>query len=423
LRFEDVLTAPIISLNGGAGRVTECTFQSSGAADHHSRHLVRADSEDNRIDHNEFVDCLSKCTGVWGARLRNRIDHNAFRALRRFGQEEVEAIQIGQSSHYVPTYTLIEHNLFDHANGTGEIVSIKTSGATVRYNTFIDSRGALTLRAGNGSRAEGNVFIRCQDGIRVYGSDHVILNNVMIDSEQRGIFLNSPDSNHEPPNRCLVAHNTIVGASEAGIRIGFRDGTPPRDIHVVNNLITSDRGRMLQIERASDHVIERNLLWATGSGTVGFSGSEAIEEDPLLGVEAEAVWLTASSPAIDRALALDDVAVDRLGVERPVGPASDLGAQEYGGSIPASDGGMPAPDAEVDPGMAPSLSAGMPAETDAGVAQDHDAEMNHPALEDLKAEPMSMQDGCVASPRSDPTDFRLLASLLVLLLGVRRACH
>jgi poly(beta-D-mannuronate) lyase len=122
LRVEHVSVAPIIALRGGNGRVTDCHFVSSGAAENHSRHLVRAESNDNRVDHNEFTDCLSKCGGIWGAPRRNRFDHNVFRDLRRFGQEEVEALQIGQTNPEVVTHTVVEHNLFDRASGTAEIV-------------------------------------------------------------------------------------------------------------------------------------------------------------------------------------------------------------------------------------------------------------------------------------------------------------
>ncbi|OHA85535.1 MAG: hypothetical protein A2591_03985 [Candidatus Yonathbacteria bacterium RIFOXYD1_FULL_52_36] len=372
LAFKGVLIAPIIDFRGGNGRITTSSFISSGAATSHSSHVVRVQSSDNRVDNNYFEDCLSKCAGIWdpsSGTLRNRFDHNTFKNLRRFGQEEVEAIQIGQQGSQtgnstVVTNTVIENNLFDNASGTAEIVSIKSSGVIVRYNTFLNSIGQLTLRSGQGNRVEGNNIIGSRNGISVSGPDHVIINNLIVNSEQSGIRLNglstSGGNGHVAADNTLVANNTIVGFSENGIVINPSDSTPPTGISVLNNLITGSSGTLLSvsIENSVDHTIRKNLLWISGSAKVGYSGTEAILKDPLIKGTGAALTISSNSPAVDGALAVSQVSLDRHTTKRPSGAAPDIGSDEYvsGTTTPAPTATLTASPLSVTTGNSTTLT-------------------------------------------------------------------
>ena len=58
----------------------------------------------------------------------------------------------------VNNFTLVENNVFDKCNGEVEIISVKSGSNTLKGNTFIESRGTLTLRHGNGNKILENVF-------------------------------------------------------------------------------------------------------------------------------------------------------------------------------------------------------------------------------------------------------------------------
>ncbi len=54
--------------------------------------------------------------------------------------------------------TIVENNVFDRCDGEVEIISNKSNGNIYRGNLFLRSRGALTLRHGDDTLVEGNVF-------------------------------------------------------------------------------------------------------------------------------------------------------------------------------------------------------------------------------------------------------------------------
>ncbi len=122
-------------------------------------------SHHNRIDHNIFRDkqTLGNFITIDGGDVvsqHDRIDHNYFYNIGPRAENEKEAIRVGWSElSLTDGYTVIEYNLFERCDGDPEIVSIKSSKDTVRYNTFRASQGSLTLRHGNGSVVYGNFFL------------------------------------------------------------------------------------------------------------------------------------------------------------------------------------------------------------------------------------------------------------------------
>ena len=79
----------------------------------------------------------------------------------------------------------VEHNYFDRCSGEVEIISNKSGGNTYRNNTFYSSRGTLTLRHGNGTTVEGNLFdgngAPYTGGVRVINAQQTIKNNYFKD--------------------------------------------------------------------------------------------------------------------------------------------------------------------------------------------------------------------------------------------------
>ena len=100
-----------------------------------------------------------------------------------FGSNGGETLRIG-TSHFSLTNsnTLVENNFFDRCSGEVEIVSNKSGANTYRGNTFYESRGTLTLRHGNGTLVENNLFqgngAPYTGGVRVINAQQTIRNNM-----------------------------------------------------------------------------------------------------------------------------------------------------------------------------------------------------------------------------------------------------
>jgi hypothetical protein len=289
-------------------------------------------SHNNRIDHNIFQnkDHLGHYITVDGTNglvqsQYDRIDHNYFRNNGPRATNEQESIRVGWSEMSESSgYTTVEYNLFEDCDGDPEIVSVKSCDNTIRHNTFMSSYGTLSLRHGNRNRIEGNYFygngkaIGTSDtgstlytgGIRIYGTDHVIINNYMeglngtkwdapitltqgdaIDGESSAL------SKHFRAERVTIAYNTLVN-NDHGIEIGFDNndkyGKDLKDITIANNLITGSVNSLVEIvDSANDQgdiiTWANNLFYPTGTATMlsgasstSFDNSEAISENPNL---------------------------------------------------------------------------------------------------------------------------------------------
>ena len=358
-------------------------------------------SDHNRIDHNRFEDKaeLGNFITIDGSAPPNalssqydRIDHNHFLRTGPRATNEKEAVRIGWSAMSLSSgFTTLEQNLFEACDGDPEIVSVKTSDATVRYNTFRRSQGTLSVRHGNRTRVEGNVFQgEGRDGtggIRFYGDDHVLVNNVM--TGLRGTRFDAPiavtngDADYSPsttdltkhfrPRRALIAHNTLVGNAH-GIEIGYTGSgynRPPRQIRFENNVVQGDTGDLVHVfTTPQSTTYTGNLMWPTGSASLGISASadQITVADPRLAVGAEPWLLTATSPAIDAASG-SSVVLDVQGQTRA---QPDAGADEYAPGQPvrfapltAADVGPDAPEAggptASAPAPAPSASVALSA--------------------------------------------------------------
>lgn len=98
----------------------------------------------------------------------------------------LEAIRMGDSdSSSLSGSTIIEHNLFYRANGDAEAVSLKSNDNIVRFNTFVETKGALSVRIGHRNIVEGNYLLGNSvygtGGIRINGTDNLILGNHLQD--------------------------------------------------------------------------------------------------------------------------------------------------------------------------------------------------------------------------------------------------
>ena len=222
--------------------------------------------KNNRFDHNHLVGKRNK--GVTMAVRLNtkesqennhRIDNNYFGPRPILGSNGGETLRIGTSHHSrTDSFTVVENNYFDRADGELEIISNKSGKNEFRNNTFYESRGTLTMRHGNNNLVENNVFFGNgadhTGGIRVINAGQTIRNNYMEGLKGTrfgGAFVvmngvpNGPINRYDPVINANIVHNSLIDSDNIQLGAGSdeeRSG-PPKDSVMANNLIVNSDGR------------------------------------------------------------------------------------------------------------------------------------------------------------------------------------
>ncbi len=313
-------TSSPIDLQGDYCRVTECAIVDFNPVTREERYQwVTVRGTGNRVDHCYFrgQDHSGVTLTVNVARGRPNdalIDHNYFAGKPELGANGGETIRIGTS--HVSVYdsrTTVEHNLFEHCDGEGEIISNKSCANVYRRNTFVECAGELTLRHGDRCLVEGNVFL-CNDyrgsrGVRVVGRDHRVIGNYIFDPDRYGIALqagivDTSLGGYTQVRRALIAHNTIIAPHGDCIRLVSEETEgmlPAIDSVFANNILLGpERPIFYRAPNPDDFEWQANIAWG---GELGIEQREGIAwTDPLL-VECEDGLLRPAleSPAIDAA--------------------------------------------------------------------------------------------------------------------------
>ena len=286
-------------------------------------------SYSNKVDHNVFknkstLGNIIKIDGTADLYVsqHDTIAYNYFKNVGPRANNEMETIRVGYSAMSESDgYCYIGHNLFEECDGDPEVISIKCNKNTIAHNTFRRCAGTLCLRHGSGSLVEGNFFLgegyteaavdsfeysggNGSGGIRIYGSDHVIVNNYFEgltgtrwdapitltqgDAEEGGGL-----TDHWRIERAIIANNTLINNAH-GIEIGYdKSGDydkPARDVVIAYNILQSDTGSLVTIMNAADNMTWiDNLVYTTSDAIIGdgdaftdFVSSEASVSDPAL---------------------------------------------------------------------------------------------------------------------------------------------
>ncbi|MFF5129284.1 chondroitinase-B domain-containing protein [Streptomyces syringium] len=273
------------------------------------------------------------------------------------GDNGGEAVRLGDSARaLLSAGAIVEYNLFEKCDGDPEAISVKTSDNTIQYNTLRNSRGGIVLRHGNSSTVQGNYLLGGTEGVRVYGNDHLVVNNYLGGLSGRALVIGSGTvRDHHPGeskgerrgndacDRALIVHNTLVG--NKGTLSGEGRDHAPQDVVIADNLLVGSAGSLVAMGKSTRFTWQGNILWgAAADGTIPSGGYRRV--DPLLRQESDGVFrLSAGSPAIGAAtLKSASVAEDIDG--HPRGSARDVGADQYATSAPvrrplvAADVGM-----------------------------------------------------------------------------------
>jgi hypothetical protein len=346
-RLKAVFTGGTLQLRGAAHVVVE-GFAFTGAVAHitDSNHCrlsrckisvvggnwvtVDGNSDSNRIDRCEMGPKNSDGNMIrpTGLSTRTRIDRNYLHDFSGGGngRETLRLGCCGATFDNHESFNLVEHNLFSNCSGEPEIISVKTSAAIIRYNTFRGSTGNVTLRAGKRSSVYGNHNFG--SGIRIYDDDQKVYNNYVEGSPGPAIIVGSgqPPGNAQV-RRAFIVHNTLIGTGAL-----FGHGRRPQgdlDTTFANNIIRADGPAISFATPSINPRYQGNLVFG---GPVGVTAPpEAFRvADPQLQPGAGAQAPAPGSPAIDGATEIFPFVMEDI--EGQPRDRPDLGADELSGA-------------------------------------------------------------------------------------------
>jgi hypothetical protein len=310
-------------------RITRSRFRLGGG----TWVTINGTSDSNRFDHNEMgpLNAQGHFLNPTGLSRRTRIDHNHLHDFAPCGGNGCEAISLGccgAAADAHETFNVVEHNLLVNCDGESEMIGMKSSSNTIRFNTIRTSRGQISFRAGKKNTAHSNYILGGgkpgTQGIRLLDEDHLVYNNY-VDVVGFPLRMQHGDVPGFPPiRRARVVHNTFV-VNGAAIELGGTNhSVAPAESTFANNLIL---GSGPLINERADIALAGNIAFATG-GAVGVDKpADQIEViDPQL-TRVGDIWRpTAAGPATDAASgSFPFVTHDIDGQPRP---RPDVGAHE-----------------------------------------------------------------------------------------------
>ncbi|WP_328323516.1 polysaccharide lyase 6 family protein [Kribbella sp. NBC_00382] len=347
-------------------RLTRNDFQLASTVGH----SVVVRGNDVKIDRNVFHDkstagCYLVIDGPSGDDViaqRTYILRNYFRDHSFTGSNGGEPIRLGVSSRALATAdATVEYNLFERVNGDPEAISVKSSGNTIRYNTVRSSTGGIVLRHGNGNRVESNYLLAGGNGIRIYGNDHLIVNNYVSDVASAGITLGSgTERDHTPgeseesrrgndaPDRVTITLNTLRNNTQA-IAGESQRTIQPLACKITDNLLVGSSGVLTDLPYQQGITFSGNILWgAAANGTIPSSGFT--RADPQLAAGGDGIYRLGSASAAINAASVNHASevTDDLDGQTRTAPY-DVGADEYSTATPVRH---PLTSADVGPGAA-----------------------------------------------------------------------
>jgi hypothetical protein len=351
-------------------QITRNVFQMAGSV----QYWLTVAGDDAQIDHNtfqhkstagNFVEVIGP--GTSGMAQRTWIHHNYFLDQSFTGSNGGESVRVGLSGRqHSSAHAIVEYNLFEKCNGDLEVISVKSSDDIIRYNTLRNSKGTITLRHGWGSVVEGNFLLGNATGIRMFGNNHTVINNVIQSSTGLALEVGGGEvrddttsgTDHEAVDHALVAFNTFVSDRSAPIQVG--DGGKsyqPSDVTIADDIV-SGSGSAVSLVGGSGIRYQGNMLNGVSGGAMPSSGYRTA--NPQLTLDSGGLYrLSSGSPAINAALGtFSQVTLDMDGQART--GTFDVGADEYGATGPLHE---PLTTADVGPSGPDGGGGGTPVTT------------------------------------------------------------
>src|ERR1051325_9189739 len=240
--------------------------------------------DDNEIDHNTFQNknAMGRFLAIRGTghQIAERlwIHHNYFKSQKdQGGKNGAETLQFGLSGFSMSSSnSVVEYNLFEDCAGENELISVKASGVTLRYNTIRNCPAQFTLRHGNKCQVYGNYFINTP-GLRIFGDDHSVYSNyfencnpaVTIGNGDGEVADGAQLTAHDRPDRVLIAFNTLVNNKTNITQSGRKNGLGATRITIANNIIEGGGPVASLSGPYKDGAWEGNIIFNTnGAGDI-----------------------------------------------------------------------------------------------------------------------------------------------------------
>lgn len=329
LRFEggSLSSGHVVEFKGSYGEATNSRFSNSAIIDYNPVDVntryqwVSLHGQNNRVDNNRFEgqNHSGVTVVVWrddASADYHLIDNNHFvdrpEPINPESTNGFESIRIGTGEFALSdSFTTVQNNLFERADGEIEIISNKSENNTFRHNTFRESKGTLTLRRGNNNLVEGNFFLGQNKtgtgGIRVIGEEQKIINNYIANVDDRAdgaISLSAGIPSSEPATYfqvkdALISHNTIINTSST--MLNFDQGFDsldrplrPENVTVTNNLFRSLGPTIFEGTEGVGWTWEGNIAYGGDLGPkAGAAGITVV--DPQLQLQDDGLWRVSSS--------------------------------------------------------------------------------------------------------------------------------
>jgi poly(beta-D-mannuronate) lyase len=288
-------------------RFTHNIFENSGDGED-----LTIAGNDHEVDYNTFQNknAMGRFLAMrgTGGQIAQRIyiHHNYFNNyLSQGGKNGAETLQFGLSGFSLSTSnSIVEYNLFERCEGENELISVKASGVTLRYNTIRDCPAQFTLRHGNKCQVYGNYFFNTP-GLRIFGDDHLIYSNYF-ENCKPAITIGNGDgevadgaklTSHDRPDRVKIVYNTLVNCPENFVMPQRKGGMGATSITFANNIIQGGGPAAAINGTYPNAVWQGNLLFNVQSaGDIPASGY--ITQDPKM-VKGDGIYrLAAGSPAL-----------------------------------------------------------------------------------------------------------------------------
>jgi poly(beta-D-mannuronate) lyase len=240
--------------------------------------------KNNRVDHNHFegkgnrgVTLIVRLNTKESIENNHIIEANYFGPRQNLGSNGGETLRVG-TSHYSmeKSNTLVQGNYFDRCDGEHEIISNKCDQTTYKNNVFFESIGTLTMRHGDETLVEGNVFLgnrkRNTGGIRVINGQQTVRNNYgygLTGYRFRGALVvmngvpNSPLNRYFQVEDAIIENNVFVDSDHVQLCAGSdaeRSATPINSTFKSNTFYLEKPSKLVTIyDDISGIAFENNL--------------------------------------------------------------------------------------------------------------------------------------------------------------------
>jgi poly(beta-D-mannuronate) lyase len=323
-------------------RFTQNVFETPG----NGEDLTVAGS-DQEIDHNTFQNknAMGRFIAIRGEgkQIAERlfIHHNYFNnAVSQGGKNGAEAFQFGLSGFSLSSSnSVVEYNLFEHCAGENELISVKASAVTLRYNTIRYCPAQFTLRHGNKSLVYGNYFFDTP-GLRIFGDDHQIFSNyfegcsdaIVVGNGDGEVADGAQLTAHDRPDRIVIAFNTLINNKSNIIQTGRQNGMGATYVTISNNIILGGGSAATLSGPYTNPTWQGNIIYKVkDAGDMPAEGFQMT--DPQLVKSADGLYRPRTgSPVIDHAAgSYSTLKYDMDGQLRTT--PFDIGADEVTGGV------------------------------------------------------------------------------------------